>query len=858
MVVWAFLFAQKYLMLVLNRKIALDFVQNYWTFDMAIYLIIAGLIEGVAFAFLIFYFLKTRFEHKQLALNRERFLVEQKIIALRIKNNQNRVIEWNDRLKKYNKELIGKADNIQNAEVHLREEKLSLEKEKARIKRLIQEIQLKQQELVNQELELSKTADALEAKEKHINDKERALKEQESKVEQKKNDLEIEWQRFLLKKDALDSERKLIENEKAEFINIRQQFALEQQKQIEQKNEIEMKTNDLEKKEKRFEEKERELKKRGRELDEEQKKLIKERADFEKSNKSRRPPHRRESDGCQKPETAPKKPRIIPELVCRKKGGCWYLGIQVSKNISEDYQIQVFQNEKELTQNEVNENCWKLSTLSPLTIKWQNVNDRGEKVLSISEDEDCFPLLFKLIGKSERYGKFANNPSCGGYCAVVPTDWKRDDESSGSAPIESENFFISGYKVHFFYLRRNSGFSIAFIKPSGERVDRYPKAFRFSLSGNQIPDANDEIGLLFGDELPKIVDNLSWNGIETIVIGEEGEGIGELRWEIRPDPNFQELDLNQIEKQGNISISKSKRSWFFIRFYDTSEKLVESLDFRYIQGLKKINISNHSIIPLRDGHRAVDIRFCHDESCVITIDKGKNEKILVKKDQQGTVAIIPPDPAWDMTDWEIKDGNGKRVNLELLVERIWWNLANEEDILVSNDWSDKPIDIPKDYFLPTSHHTISLQLPKIGLIKKVFVGIDEHNKKEYRVNPTQRSIRIPLREFCDDVTISKSNSREKLSVWIDTDGEITNFIIAKIVTEFYPEDEREPEPDGRNEIPCCENCDHARIRFNVTWCRRSNWPQQKYIENFKENFAHYKCGEWRGEYQNKDGIWISN
>lgn len=762
-----------------------------------------------------------------------------------IQNEWQKIRLEKDRLEKRKPELNEKENEIRARELQFVDEREDIDDEKENIKNGWQRTELVKQDNKKRTVELDE-------REKELNEKERQFEIQRKTLESEKNEVKKEWRKIELEKQDIEkrtSELGEIEKcfkEKERQLKIDGQLLADGNEKIQ--NEWLQINDEIER-----------LKKFKNEFESEVKRLTQERInlnkEIEKLKKkkrkgiplTKRSSRRSTSDNPIEPDGHNRKTRIIPELICWQKGRCWHLGIQISRQILEDFDFQIIQDDESLFYNENDENCWVLKSISSVRIKWHEENQIKEKQFGLIENENCFPLLFRLIGKNEKHGKFVKNPSCGAYCAIVPDNWQRDAELSESAPFQPEQFFISGYKVHFFYQRKNSGFSISFIKPDGKKAIRDPKGFRFSLSGNQIPDADDEIGPLFGHELPKIIDSQAWNEISTIIIGEEGEGIGDLRWEIQPDPNSHELDLDQLEKRGEICISKSKRSWFFIRFYDTNDKLVESLDFRNIQGLKKIIIPDHSIIPLPNGHQPVVIKFLHDKICSINIQKNDNDTVIIKHNEEETIATIPANPAWDLTDWEIKDISGKKVKIELLVERIWWNLCDEKNPLTSNNWSDIPLDTPKEYFTSTSQYAISVQFPKVGWIKDIALDFNKIKPRQFKVLATQRYIKIPIREFSDCEEISNPVDHAKLFLWIDKNRLQNEVVIAKIESKriLTPEPKLEPIPFDLNNKPCCNNCDHARRKFKVTWCRRGNWPQQSSIENFEERIAHFKCGEWR-------------
>ena len=89
-------------------------------------------------------------------------------------------------------------------------------------------------------------------------------------------------------------------------------------------------------------------------------------------------------------------------------------------------------------------------------------------------------------------GRVVRRPTAGYYLAIVPCEWKRDEEMSGSAPIAPENVQISGYKAHFFALRQNENTSIAFIDANGGRIPVKSGSSSFQLIEKELERLKEE------------------------------------------------------------------------------------------------------------------------------------------------------------------------------------------------------------------------------------------------------------------------------------------------------------------------------------------------------------------------------
>ena len=236
----------------------------------------------------------------------------------------------------------------------------------------------------------------------------------------------------------------------------------------------------------------------------------------------------------------------------------------------------------------------------------------------------------------------------------------------------------------------------------------------------------------------------------------------------------------------------------------------------------------------------------HNEECTVSILKDETKKIRIDLRKDGTEAIIPAQPAWDLTYWEIKDKSQKKIEIEILVERVWWSLSDERHFSRSNDWSDTFLNLGKDYFKATSPYFVSIWLPKPNWINRFSVGFKKKLSKSIKVNVSQREAKIYLREFCDADEIVNKVEKKNFKLWIEIDSIVKELTIIKI-TELGKKPPPPPPPIDPDKDPCCNNCFHARVRLENYWCRRSHWPQQRSDEAFKQDIAHYKCGEWRGE-----------
>src|SRR5262249_21358804 len=143
---------------------------------------------------------------------------------------------------------------------------------------------------------------------------------------------------------------------------------------------------------------------------------------------------------------------------------------------------------------------------------------------------------------------------------------------------------IPGYMIHYFSADKNP--VVVFDSPTqpGLKLDYGVADFR--LDGCGIPDDDERMGPLFVGEPPTICGNpRDMRRVTTMVVGREGGGIG--RWRKQFDRGTGREDAWSIPHD----IRAQGAGWYFVRLYGTDYKLIDSLDFRYVPSLRKIEIT---------------------------------------------------------------------------------------------------------------------------------------------------------------------------------------------------------------------------------------------------------------------------
>ena len=189
-------------------------------------------------------------------------------------------------------------------------------------------------------------------------------------------------------------------------------------------------------------------------------------------------------------KTTKKKTRTLrPKIVCWHKEWEWIVGIKVPEKFASP---NVIQNGESIKPHDSDEACYSLRYIKGIVkVTWNEGEQDREIKIPVMEDGRSY-LIFKMRKNWKGLGRVVRRPTAGYYLAIVPCEWKRDEEMSGSAPIAPENVQISGYKAHFFALRQNENTSIAFIDANGGRISVKSGSSSFQLIGKELERLKEE------------------------------------------------------------------------------------------------------------------------------------------------------------------------------------------------------------------------------------------------------------------------------------------------------------------------------------------------------------------------------
>ncbi len=293
-------------------------------------------------------------------------------------------------------------------------------------------------------------------------------------------------------------------------------------------------------------------------------------------------------------------------------------------------------------------------------------------------------------------------------------------------------------------------------------------AERWHWVGNLLRDDGRPDELLFGKTLPRIIDPQRWNDVEGIVVGEHADGSDQLLWQLKPEPGASELDLNALEQQQKTNIlAQSHNTRFFLAAYNNEQRLIGFQTFRFMPQLHDIEIEHPPMLPNPDGHRPTQIRFAHDPNCDIHPIGFQQNEIIIRKEPEATIAVIPADPKLEATIWEIMDGLGRKLQVTIHIHRIWWSLVADQDLASQAQLSSKPLEISWEQIHSGAVNGISLWLPLEHGLQQLYIGLTKQKRKAFQLKPNDRQVFVSLDGWINPKEIAQLSERIAIQLWLD-------------------------------------------------------------------------------------------
>jgi restriction system protein len=426
-----------------------------------------------------------------------------------------------------------------------------------------------------------------------------------------------------------------------------------------------------------------------------------------------------------------------PELVCWKDGREWAVGVELPEELLWHGPATVIQADNILSYDESND-CYRLISLNAEVIV--QLGTGGSSVITIPlQSNDLW--LFKLNRRTLEFGRRVKHASGGLYLVVVPETWERDDERAGPPPICPEPVVIEGYRAHFFELTGSTTAKVAFKDRNKYPIVLNTGGPRFSLVGRAFPDSAEDVGPLFIGSPPRIaIVSGDWVEVGTIVLGQEGRGRRRWRHSFEPVPGREIQELP-------TEVAHRKAGWYFLRFYDRQEELIDSLDFRFVAGLRDVRFSPAGPLPSANGHVPARIEILHEPGYEFGLLPGESADIELRQDNERTLVSVPPKPEHSRIRLWVGPGadRSRKVELTLLVPRVWWAVAEES--AEPARWEDQTIFVSREDLSAASSRALWLLLPAEGWTRQVKAGFEGSELRVYDVRTSTRTLRIPLREL---------------------------------------------------------------------------------------------------------------
>jgi hypothetical protein len=468
----------------------------------------------------------------------------------------------------------------------------------------------------------------------------------------------------------------------------------------------------------------------------------------DRGGRSRETEPKSESGGETKRRTRASK----PEIVCWKREREWILAVELPDDFPEKENVKVVQDGKPLENDEAENGCWRLAQLHGEVVVRVTDADNGRVFRLPLGDDGC--LIFKLSGDDR--GRHVKRPTSGSCLAVVPQDWERDEALAGPPSIAPEDVCLASYRAHFFELPSK----LAFRDANNQSVELASGGPLFQLVGEQIHDASENLGPLFAGEPPRIqVGGGTWDNVRTIILGEEGSGKG--RWRTQFEPK-----AGETQQQMPPELAKRKAGWYFLRFYDEKDELIDSLDFRFCAGLRKVTTSASKPFPSATGHGVTTVEFEHENGWRVIASSPSQNGVTIEQKNNRTILKIPPQPDCDLTRWKISDFAGHNVEATVLLERVWWAVSKAD--CLPQQWTDQQLVLSRQDLTATSAKALWLRLPKQRWTEFVRLGFSQAAARTYHVPNTKNTVAVPLRDFWD-VPDVQTIGEFPLHLWVSHD-----------------------------------------------------------------------------------------
>lgn len=427
------------------------------------------------------------------------------------------------------------------------------------------------------------------------------------------------------------------------------------------------------------------------------------------------------------------------DLTCQKRDGVWQIWLSVGGVGEVDARtLTLWQGQKRLDFVGFGGGSWLLEALD-MDLRVEGMGE--EPVLLDQKALWSSPLVFRMDGV-ERAHYVGGKVRTGRFLILVPEDWRVLPLRSARQLAAAEPTHLPSFLVYPVILE-NGDAVVDCIDPDGRSHALIGGKPMLKLLGPVVEDIHPYKGPLYAPTAPQVLldrplgPNRGSRGISTLVIGEEGPVTGK-RWKVELDVDTT-LPVNLAEKL------QSRSGWYFVRAYDSSATLVDSLDFRYFAGPIRQAPSLEELQP-PGGHTDGGCRVQIEHPPGTRLTPGDEAATLCRIEAvevEATTLWIPARPEADRTLWTLHHGMTQSVDLVVGVSRLWWGVGSEQSH--PEVWTQQPLHLKLRDLRPSSATVLWLRAESLAL-KEVTVGTGVKSAHRYRVRGDSL-LPIPLRDF---------------------------------------------------------------------------------------------------------------
>ena len=339
------------------------------------------------------------------------------------------------------------------------------------------------------------------------------------------------------------------------------------------------------------------------------------------------------------------------------------------------------------------------------------------------------PLIFKLRKNWAGEGRRIARITSGYFIVVAPTSWHR----TGRAPVEPDTCADPAFQAHYFHRDATAADASVdgFLEWGGS-----PFAAGIELTGQHLYDDSDD-GELFVGDAPTLEPSPE---IEWARVGQETE----QGWGQNFLPDERSLPDVLAGREGRL----------FLRVYSPDVSLLDSVAFRYVRHLKRIEVDGaeyeqHTVlVPRTTGYPRTAVSLVGTDGSTLTPVLPPQATQAVAS--TGRVAV-PPHPDADRISCRLGSGTNA-LNIVLDLPRVWWRL--EDGRSDPGAWRDTPLGMTREEFKSHAYAngTISLLSKRQASAR---AGFDDEPDRPYSRTIESDRIAIQLWDFVDYAQIAE-------------------------------------------------------------------------------------------------------